>query len=171
MRMMSVVIVSVGFALLLGPRTASAEAQPEKKADTEMAARAKTAAKKKAAAFGKGGILKDIPPGYRGVTIPVKHHQLVNIKRGDRVDVLVTFDAAIGEPSDQRRETVTATLLQNVIVFSIGKGIVELVLNAHEAQYAVLAIDEQKSIWIVRRGKGDTEMQPLDMAAFRKLFQ
>lgn len=62
-----------------------------------------------------------IPPGYRGVTVPVD--EIVGVagfvKPGDIVDVLVTIDEGVIEEN----EKITMTLLQNVQVIAIGQDI------------------------------------------------
>ena len=115
----------------------------------------------------------EIPKGYRLLTLPVKQHQLLELDPGDRVDVMVTFEALVGKEKPQSKEIVTATLLQNVIVQSVYSSLpaVSLVVNPNEAQYGALAIDQQKSIWLIKRGKGDKKMHPMEMASFRKLFR
>lgn len=112
----------------------------------------------------------ELGAGYRGVSLPLAAHQLVNVKPGDHVDVMVTFEAALPKTG---KEQVTATILQNVKVLTVDKtnGLLELSLNPNEAQYAVLAEEDQKTIWVERRADGDVEMKPLEMASFRKLFQ
>ena len=87
--------------------------------------------------------------GWRGVTLPVKDHQLVNVNPGDHVDVMVTFEAELKD----RKEKVTATILQNVMVLKVIKehGFIVLSLNPKEAQYAALSIDVALSIWIIAR--------------------
>ena len=106
--------------------------------------------------------------------MPVASHQLAFLKKGDYVDVMVTFEAKMAEG---RKEKVTATILQNVRVVDVLKpakaeapGAVQLLLNPNEAQYAALS-DAQGDIHIVRRAPGDTEMHPMEMASFRKLFR
>jgi len=121
-----------------------------------------------AVAAGPSGEFK-LEAGYRGVSLPVAGHQLVNLKPGDHVDVLVTFEAALKD----HKETVTATILQNVLVLNLYKedATVVLKLNAKEAQYAVLSIDPKKALWLILRPEGDAEMHPIEMASFRKLFR
>ena len=132
-------------------------------------AAALTAAGGGAWAQGAGGGLKN---GYRAVTLPVAQHQLAFIKAGGRVDVLVTFEAILPKGT---REMVTATILQNVLVLAVGvvgaEGAVQLALNPNEAQYAALAVDPKKSLWLIARAPGDEEMHPMEMASFRKLFR
>jgi len=140
------------------------------------------------------GLSVKIPPGYRGAVVPVENELLKLIKPGDRVDILVTFDALM---ADNRKEKVTATILQNVLVLGVGgnlgqgmtakefsdkeskeqqtaafaeKGILSCALNPNEAQYLSLA-QKQGEITVILRGLGDVEMHPMEMASFRKLFK
>jgi len=113
--------------------------------------------------------------GYRGTAIPVGGDQLLYVKKGDRVDVLVTFEATTGK---DRKETLTATILQNVIVINVSRpekvddqGAIELLLNPVEAQYAALSVAQAKNINISVRSIGDTELHPMEMASFRKLIK
>lgn len=112
----------------------------------------------------------ELESGYRSVTLPVAAHQLANIKAGDRIDLMVTFEATMAKG---QKEMVTATILQYVKVLSAdkGAGLLELALYPNEAQYAVLAEDDHKTIWVERRREGDVELKPLEMASFRKLFR
>ena len=140
------------------------------------------------------GLSVKVPPGYRGAVIPVENDLLRLIKPGDRVDILVTFDALM---ADNRKEKVTATILQNVLVLGVGsnlgqgltaaqfgdtakkddqsaafseKGVLSVALNPNEAQYLSLAM-KQGEITVILRGLGDIEMHPMEMASFRKLFR
>lgn len=142
----------------------------------------------------ESGLSVKIPPGYRGAILPIDQEMKVLIKPGDRVDVLVTFDALM---NDGRKEKVTATILQNVLVIAVGtnlgqgmnakqfknlgdkeektaafseKASVSLALNPNEAQYLALAI-KQGDTTVIMRGLGDSEMHPMEMASFRKLFR
>lgn len=116
--------------------------------------------------------------GYRGTTIPVSGHQLLFLRKGDRVDVLVTFDAKMKDKDKkERKEKITASILQNVVVVNIEKpakldepGAIELLLNPNEAQYAALSIS-QGTVTITVRAPGDTEMHQIEMASFRKLIR
>lgn len=113
--------------------------------------------------------------GYRGVSIPVAGDQLLYVKKGDRVDLLVTFEAVVEE---DRKEILTASILQNVIVINVSKpektegtGAIELLLNPNEAQYAALSVSQGKSVTITVRAPGDVELHPMEMASFRKLIR
>ena len=142
----------------------------------------------------EAGLSVKIPPGYRGTILPVEPELKALIKPGDRVDVLVTFEALM---ADNRKERVTATILQNVLVIAVGtnmgqglnakqfkaagaaeeksaaiaeKAMISLALNPNEAQYLSLAM-RQGDTTVVMRGLGDVEMHPMEMASFRKLFK
>lgn len=142
----------------------------------------------------ESGLSVKIPPGYRGAMLPIDPEMKALIKPGDRVDVLVTFDALM---NDGRKEKVTATILQNVLVIAVGtnlgqgmnakqfkavtdkedktaafseKATASLALNPNEAQYLALAL-KQGEPTVIMRGLGDGEMHPMEMASFRKLFR
>ena len=142
----------------------------------------------------ESGLSVKIPPGYRGAMLPIEPEMKALIKPGDRVDVLVTFEAMM---NDGRKEQVTATILQNVLILAVGsnlgqgmnakqfstqaaaedksmmtseKATVSLALNPNEAQYLALALKQGVST-VVMRGLGDVEMHPMEMASFRKLFR
>lgn len=113
------------------------------------------------------------PEGYRAVTIPLPSARLAFVKKGDRVDVIVDFDAQMKDS----KEKMGATILQNVLVADVRAsdkletlGAIELIVNPNEAQYAALSI-AQAEIHISIRPQGDTKMAPMEMASFRKLFQ
>lgn len=116
--------------------------------------------------------------GYRGTSIPIGGDQLLYVKRGDRVDVLVTFDAKMEDKDNkERKEKITSTFLQNIVVINVRKpekvdegGAVELLLNPVEAQYAALAV-AQGDMHITVRAPGDMELHPMEMASFRKLIK
>jgi pilus assembly protein CpaB len=142
----------------------------------------------------ESGLSVKIPPGYRGAMLPIDPEMKALIKPGDRVDVLVTFEAQM---TDGHKEKVTATILQNVLVIAVGtnlgqgmnalqfkkmgavedkasafaeKASISLALNPDEAQY--LALSEQTgNTTVILRGLGDVEMHPMEMASFRKLFR
>ncbi len=116
-----------------------------------------------------------VAAGYRGTAIPVGGDQLLYVKKGDRVDVLVTFDAKMEKDA---KETVTATILQNVVVLNVEKpaspeapGVIELLLNPNEAQYAALSVAQGKKVQITVRAPGDLELHPMEMASFRRLIK
>ena len=141
----------------------------------------------------KAGLSVKVPPGYRGAILGIENELMRLIKPGDRVDVLVTFDAQFQD----RKEKVTATILQNVLVLGVGadlgqgitardeanrdkaeesaagfsdKGVLSLALNPREAQYLALSTRLGETTVVVR-GLGDLEMHPMEMASFRKLFR
>lgn len=112
--------------------------------------------------------------GYRGMAVSLPGTQAAFVKKGDRVDVMVTFDAQM---KDKAKEKVTATILQDVLVLDVIKpakiedrGVLDVELNPNEAQYLALGI-MQGEIQISVRAPGDKEMHPMEMASFRKLFR
>lgn len=118
----------------------------------------------------KGGLAV----GYRAISLSMSGSQLAFLSKGDRVDVVVTFEAKMKEDV---KEKVTATILQNVVVLGLRQpakldetGVVELEVNPNEGQYAALSV-QQGTIQLLRRPEGDTEMHPMEMASFRKLFR
>ena len=142
----------------------------------------------------EAGLSVKVPPGYRGCVLPLENDLLRLIKPGDRVDILVTFDAVMG---DNRKEKVTATILQNVLVLGVGtnlgqglsgqqaaakakaeaadeafseKAALSLALNPQEAQYLSLS-QKQGDISVVVRGLGDVELHPMEIASFKRLIK
>ncbi len=137
----------------------------------------------------EAGLSVKIPPGYRGMELPIQSEIEKLMKPGDHVDVLVTFNALL---PDNRKEKVTATILQNVLVLAVGNNLgqgaaakapaknqavamggqssASLALNPNEAQYLALAMKEGDTT-VVLRGLGDFEMHPMEMASFRRLFR
>jgi pilus assembly protein CpaB len=141
----------------------------------------------------ESGLSVKVPTGYRGALLPIDSELKQLIKPGDRVDVLVTFDAMM---NDGRKEKVTATILQNVLVIAVGtnlgqglnakqlkslnaaddkagsfaeKATVALALNPTEAQYLALSMLTGTTS-VVLRSLGDSEMHSIEMASLRKLF-
>lgn len=114
-----------------------------------------------------------LPAGYRAMALPFPSHQLRFVAPGDRVDIMATFSAELGEKDDKRKEDVTATIMQNVVVLAVdhSHGVVQLIFNPNEAQYAALFAVKDKTLWLSKRAAGDTEMHPMEMASARKLFR
>ncbi len=142
----------------------------------------------------EAGLSVKVPPGYRGCVLPLENDLLRLVKPGDRVDILVTFDAVMG---DNRKEKVTATILQNVLVLGVGSNLgqglssaqakskskeeaadqsfsdkmgLSLALNPNEAQYLSLS-QEQGKVYVVVRGLGDVELHPMEIASFKRLIK
>ncbi len=142
----------------------------------------------------EAGLSVKVPPGYRGCVLPVDQDLLRLIKPGDHVDILVTFDAVMG---DNHKENVTATILQNVPVLGVGsnlgqglsgaqasakekvaaadqafsdKAALSLSLNPQEAQYLALA-EKNGKIDVIVRGLGDVELHPMEIASFKRLIK
>jgi len=120
----------------------------------------------------------ELVAGFRGTVIPVSYDQVLYLKEGDRVDVLVTFEALMGKKGETSKELVTATIVQNVAVLGVRRpdrkedpGAVELLCNPVEAQYIALSVPQSKKINLVVRAPGDTEPHAMDIASFRKLIK
>lgn len=123
--------------------------------------------------FGRAFDRRLMADGYRTMALPVRERELLNLRPGDYVDILSTFDAAM---KGGVKEKITATLMQHVKVVGVvksgdleGRGALYLLFNPNESQYAALAI-YQGEINVIARAEGDKEMKPMEMASFRKLF-
>ena len=142
----------------------------------------------------EAGLSVKVPPGFRGAILQVDNELLKLVKPGDRVDILVTFEAVMG---DNRKERVTATILQNVLVLGVGtnlgqginadmakakasqeaasqafsdKGVLSLSLNPIESQYLALS-QKNGDVNVVVRGLGDIEVHFMEIASFKKLIK
>ena len=111
-----------------------------------------------------------VPTGYRATVVQADKAEFLFIKPGDRLDMLVNFDALM---KNDTKEKVTATILQNVLVLDTvckdGIYAVVLALNPNEAQYTMLSYAYQ--IHFTIRGKGDMEMHPMEIASFKRLIR
>lgn len=152
--------------------------------------------------------VRTVQTEYRGVVIPLPWHQVLFLNKGDRVDVLVTFNAKLNtydeaaqnpksdakasdkkkgaksktadtpkKPTGTSTEQVTATIMQNVEIGEVYKpadnqsdGAVMLKVNPVEAQFTALS-EKQGEIKLALRDKDDTELRPLELSSFRKLFR
>lgn len=175
MKTIKVVLICAVFLAAAGPLSAgdAPSAGPAAAAALSAAERSSGAAGSSAAAPASG-----LVPGYRGAVIPLSGDQLIYVKRGDHVDVLVTFEAVLGKKGETTKEKVTATILQNVLVLNVRQpenkdvpGALELMCDPVEAQYAALSVAQAIKINIAVRAPGDTQMHPMEMASFRKLIQ
>ncbi|MBI5881554.1 MAG: hypothetical protein HZB91_00385 [Elusimicrobia bacterium] len=175
---MGLVLAGIGWSLAAErkqaePKQKGEAIEEQKQEQKERSRRIKPSQGFLAGFFAASFERKHLAGGYRSLTLPIKEYQLLNIRPGDFVDVLATFDAAM---ADKRKEKVTATLLQHVLVLGVvkcgdleGKGAVHLMVNPNEGQYAALA-RYQGEIDLALRAEGDSEMHPMEMASFRKLF-
>lgn len=142
----------------------------------------------------EAGLSVRVPPGYRGAVLPIDPGMRRLLKPGDRVDIVVTFDALM---SDGRREKATATILQNVLVLAVGsdlgqgrtakqlgaaaeaderlaalsdKPVISVAVNPHELQYLALAVRQGETAVGVR-ASGDRELHAIPMSVFSGLFK
>ena len=112
-----------------------------------------------------------MPAGYRAVSLPVPAYDILDLRPGDRIDVLSVFDA---QAPGRRKEKFSVAILQNVRVLranTLGeRGVVQLMLNPMEAELATLAI-YQGELAVVRRQPDDVEIYPMEMSSYHKLFR
>lgn len=115
-----------------------------------------------------------VPPGYRGIALPVPSWQAQFISPGNRIDVIATL--AKDHPG-RPKEDFARTVLQNALVLDVRKPLrdgepsaIELALNPKEAQHLALAISEG-GISVALRSDEDAEMHPMDMTSCKKLFR
>lgn len=141
----------------------------------------------------ESGISIKVMPSYRAFILPVETSVSSLIKPGDKVDVLLTFDAMI---KNGGKEKMTATILQNIPVLGVGgnlgqgmdaasksanaereannaafsdRSVLSLSVTPPEAQYLALA-QEEGSITIIVRSNGDGKVLPIEISSFSKLF-
>lgn len=125
------------------------------------------------------GLSLRIEPGKRAISIPVNNVTALNglLSNGDRVDVLVTFDA----PPD-KKYAVTSTVIQNVPVLAVdynlspqGQAKVEpktvtLMVTPEEAQQIAFAV-QHGSIHLSLRSPQDSGKTQLNSTKAENLFR
>ncbi|MCX5785091.1 MAG: hypothetical protein NTX59_05340 [Elusimicrobia bacterium] len=111
----------------------------------------------------------DLVAGYRGFVMELPKAQLSWVKKGAYLDVISVFEAQM---KDNRKEKISATILQNVKVAGVDhrKGTVVLLLNPLEAEYAALA-PLQGNISIALRAPGDSKLAQLEIGSYSKLIK
>lgn len=135
----------------------------------------------------KSGLSVKVPPGYRASALPVDRDMAVLMKPGDRVDVVVTVDAMMAQGGKQK---VTMTILQNLLVLSVGgdlgagvgtaegepktaafaeKEAISVAVNPIEFQYLALA-GESGRLGVSLRSPGDIEIHPIKVANWPSLM-
>lgn len=141
----------------------------------------------------ESGLSLKVPPGYRAAALGIDADMRSLVKPGDRVDVLVTFDALM---ADGRKEKATATILQNILVLAVGRNLgqgmtagqfksaseaedktaafaekaaISLAVNPRELQFLALA-GQQGTTSVGLRSPGDNELHPVPVSLMRQLF-
>jgi pilus assembly protein CpaB len=141
----------------------------------------------------ESGISLKVLPNYRAFILGVNNNVSALIKPGDKVDVLLTFDALL---KGGAKEKMTATILQDIQVLGVGGNLgqgmdspgkanaaekaanaaafsdssaLSLAVSPIEAQYLALA-KEEGEITIIVRSTGDTKVFPIEISSFSKLF-
>lgn len=113
-------------------------------------------------------------PGGRAVPMSFPAWQLEGLRRGDRVDLMVTYENTGAGGS---KELITATIIQSAPVLYVGKsdssgqGLVRLILTPVQAQYAALAAVQAKELRLSVRAEGDAEPRALEAASFKKIIK
>jgi hypothetical protein len=115
--------------------------------------------------------------GGRVLAMSFPAYELEGVKRGDRVDLLVTYDNTAASGA---KETITATIIQAVPVLSVtrpqdgqpqAQASVRLILSPVQAQYAALAAVQARELRLAVRPDGDTEAKPMEAASFKKIIK
>lgn len=112
--------------------------------------------------------------GSRAVSMAFPAWHLEGLKRGDRVDLMVTHEL-VG--TGGAKDMITATIIQAAPVLYVGKtgadglGIVRLILTPVQAQYAALAAVQGKDLRLAVRADGDYEPKATEAASFKKIIK
>lgn len=141
----------------------------------------------------ESGLSLKVPPGYRAAALGIDAEMRSLVKPGDRVDILVTFDALM---ADGRKEKATATILQNILVLAVGRNLgagmtasqfkasseaedktaafaekaaISLAVNPRELQFLALAA-QQGTTSIGLRSPGDDNLHPVPVSLLRQLL-
>jgi pilus assembly protein CpaB len=141
----------------------------------------------------EAGISLKVQPNYRAFMLEVNNAAANLIKPGDKVDVLLTFEALLKTGSKER---MTATILQDVQVLGVGanlgqgmdaatkaknsdkeadnaafsdRSVLSLSVSPLESQWLALAQGEGE-ITVIVRSTGDTKVYPIEISSFSKLF-
>lgn len=112
--------------------------------------------------------------GSRAVPMAFPAWQLEGVKRGDRVDLMVTYENA---GASGAKDLITATIIQAAPVLYVskadasGQAMVRLVLSPVQSQYAALAAVQGKDLRLAVRADGDAEPKALEAASFKKIIK
>ncbi len=112
--------------------------------------------------------------GSRAVNLAFPAWHLEGLRRGDRVDIMVTYEMAAAGGA---RDMITATIIQAAPVLYVGKanadglGLLRLILTPVQAQYAALAAVQGKDLRLAVRSDGDYEPRAIEAASFKKIIK
>lgn len=139
------------------------------------------------------GISLKVQPGNRAYILEVNNQVAKMIKPGDKVDILITFDAQL---KTNNKEKMSVTILQNILVLGVGSNLgqgldkaakaknkedeensaafsdtstLSLSLGLEAAQYLALA-QEEGEITVVVRAPGDMNETSVPITSFSSLF-
>ena len=139
------------------------------------------------------GISLKVQPGNRAYILEVKSQVAKMIKPGDKVDILITFDAQL---KNSNKEKMSVTILQNILVLGVGSNLgqgldtaaknknkeeeqnsaafsdmstLSLSLGLEPAQFLALA-EKEGEITVVVRAPGDMNENSVPITSFSSLF-
>ncbi len=139
------------------------------------------------------GISLKVQPGNRAYILEVSNQVAKMIKPGDKVDILITFDAQM---KNSNKEKMAVTILQNILVLGVGSNLgqgldkaakaknekdeqnnaafsdmstLSLSLGLEAAQYLALA-QEEGEIKVVIRAPADGNETSVPITSFSNLF-
>ncbi|MBR4507946.1 MAG: Flp pilus assembly protein CpaB [Elusimicrobiaceae bacterium] len=139
------------------------------------------------------GISLKVQPGNRAYILEVKNQVAKMIKPGDKVDILITFDAQL---KNSNKEKMSVIILQNILVLGVGSNLgqgldsaaknknkedeqnsaafsdmstLSLSLGLEAPQYLALA-EEEGEITVVVRAPGDMNENSVPITSFSSLF-
>lgn len=139
------------------------------------------------------GISLKVQPGNRAYILEVNNQVAKMIKPGDKVDILITFDAQL---KNSNKEKMSVTILQNILVLGVGSNLgqgldsatknknkeeeqnsaafsdmstLSLSLGLEAAQYLALA-QQEGEITVVVRAPGDMNETSVPITSFSSLF-
>ena len=139
------------------------------------------------------GISLKVQPGNRAYILEVNNQVAKMIKPGDKVDILITFDAQM---KNSNKEKMSVTILQNILVLGVGSNLgqgldkigkaknkeeeqnsaafsdtstLSLSLGLEAAQYLALA-QQEGDITVVVRAPGDMNETSVPITSFSSLF-
>ena len=109
------------------------------------------------------------PISYRAFPLEISAEEASMVSAGSRVDILMTFQAMLkrsGQNISDNTETITITLLQNMLVLETAKiqnkHYIFINITPREAQY--LALAQEKTLNISLRNPKDRKISPMPVS-------
>ena len=114
-----------------------------------------------------------VPADWRGAFIDVPSYVANNLKKDDRVDVLLTFSALVGGANNEPQK-ITATIFQNVLVLHSNgtqdASYIAIALSPRDAQYLFSAKSEGQ-LNVIKRNPADKKITTLEVSSLKTLFK